>query len=211
MIFSLRAEEPPQLMEEGILIDELAAYAVIERLWSLDWQFRNTCPSHVALMREYLRRSAQTTRALEATDLSPWNDPAEFVQHPNLDLNVLPGFTLLSSAPEYLGAGFDPLENRIQTLNQQLPKNFTPLMRKTCLWAVRWASLQRLPVILRHGLPDLYEPLLVLYERGGWFRTERGQVDFGGPMIPVPSAEQRLQHPPMASFESEALDALDVA
>jgi len=192
------------------LIDELAAYAVIERLWTLDWRFKDTRPSHVALVREYLRRSALATRALGATDLSPWNDPAGFVRHPDLDLNVVPGYTLLSSAPEYPGAGFDPLEDRVLALNQQLPRDFTSLMRTTCLWAVRWASLQRLPVVQRHGLADLYEPLLVLYERGGWFRTEHGQVDFGGVMISVPSAKRRLQRPPMASFEPEVLDTLDV-
>ncbi|WP_456832861.1 hypothetical protein [Deinococcus sp. UYEF24] len=192
------------------MIDELVAYAIIERLWNIKWEFNGVrLHSHAALMREYLRRSALLIRAVGASDDSPWTDPAGFIQHPNLD--VLPGYVFLSSAPEYPGVGFDPLEDRILALNRHLSKvSLSPSMKEICFWAIRWATVQRQPAVQRLGLPDLFEPLLVLYKRGGYFRTELGQVDFGGLMIMVESVQRRIRYPPLMSFEPDALDALDI-
>jgi len=195
------------------VLDELAAHAVIERLWNIEWQddiSRIHSRFHIALMREYLRRSALWTSALNASDLSPWIDPARFVQLSGLDIDLCPGYVLLSSAPEYPGPGFDPLEDRILSLWQHLcVKQVGWLMRQTALWAIRWASLQRHPALQRFGLPDLYEPLLTLYEHGGHLRTEHGSVDFGYLMIRVESAQKRLQAPALASLVLTDIDALD--
>ncbi|MER5785114.1 hypothetical protein ABT104_25885 [Streptomyces mobaraensis] len=58
-------------------------------------------------------------------------------------------------------------------------------------------------------LPDPYEPLIILYERGGEFPVEHGYATFLPWRLPLEPREKYLTSEPGISLESAALDALD--
>ncbi|MER6303778.1 hypothetical protein ABT247_30060 [Kitasatospora sp. NPDC001539] len=76
--------------------------------------------------------------------------------------------------------------------------------------AVQWAALTSAPGVELPPLPDPFEPLLRLYERGGsGFRLTNGFVDFGMIMVPRGSWRMHLSPTPIIELDDEALDALD--
>lgn len=81
-------------------------------------------------------------------------------------------------------------------------------MWNTCLWHIRWASVRSQPALAPLGLQDLYEPLIVMYERGGWFRMEHAYVDLGGAMIAI-SYRDALRLTPLPALGAQGMDRLD--
>ncbi|MGK5637750.1 hypothetical protein ACSNOK_05430 [Streptomyces sp. URMC 126] len=76
-------------------------------------------------------------------------------------------------------------------------------------YAVHWAVVMentRRPV---PSLPDPYEPLLTLWQRGGEFPVEHGRATFWPWRLPLEPREKYLSDKPFVSLESAALDALD--
>ena len=58
-------------------IDEAAAYAAIDRCWNIEWRENPArLESTIALVREYLRRSAVVAEAVGDTLNWPWFDAA---------------------------------------------------------------------------------------------------------------------------------------
>lgn len=207
-------------------VDAPAVRAIMARIRLISWQILNNVPqSQVRLMREYLRRAALVAQLLNRPGVGggwPWFDAAARVtlpgagqrELPGIEGHLLPGYTLLDKEPDYWGPGTDPLEEEVLALNQHLHSGAnrpSMYMRSVLLWAVRWAALKDHPALAPLHLPDLYEPLLVLMERGGWWRMEHGDhiefQDLTG--IGVSSIERMAQFTPMPTLDPPELDRLD--
>ncbi|WP_405613834.1 hypothetical protein [Streptomyces sp. NBC_00076] len=165
--------------------------AVLERLrevdWYGDWDKSSVhTRSRALLMREYLRRAAQWARAYGAQEEWPFFDVTEFVD-PVLRLD-----------PEVAADLEEFLANKVPT----------PSTARTCRGAVRWAVLKGEGRTGTSELPDPYEPLLLMYERGGGYSIEEF-IDLYGVMIPYGNFESNLNAEPFLSLSLGTLDALD--
>lgn len=164
----------------------------LERLLAIRWAFNDTrLNSHVALVREYLRRAALWAKVLEGVDRWPFFDVAACI------------------SPEVRA---DP--HSVGILQSALPgKSFTFTINKTCLWDLHWHNLKSLlpDRVGNYNLPDPYEPLVHLYERGGTFHTEHGFIDVFTVGIPYKyrSCQAYQAATPLAASDDDALDRLD--
>ncbi|MGW9303881.1 hypothetical protein ACWHA3_24075 [Streptomyces cyaneofuscatus] len=162
---------------------------VSDRLQAIDWTddaiaFRHV-HSRALLMREYLRRAALWAQAYGAEEAWPFFDIAEYV-----DADT-------TTPPEVA----DELE--------QLLKDLAPAsLRTTCRAAVRWSALREVHRDLPANLPDPYEPLLLMYERGGGYYLEE-YLDLNGVMIPLRDMESNASSAPFVTLAPTTLDALD--
>jgi hypothetical protein len=196
-------------------IDEEAALAAIDRCWNIEWQEdTKRLGSQVALMEEYLRRSAIAAEVLRTTLNWPWYDyGGRFARLVNRK-TPLPCYVFLEAEPYYEGPGADPLEDKVIALNQHMNEGGGRqgwYGRKTCWWYIRWASIKSLPDVVSLELPDPYEPLLVFYERGGQFHPEQGILDLYGANVAHSQSglRRRAEQAPLPTLDSAALDRLD--
>ncbi|MCX4677089.1 hypothetical protein OG413_17570 [Streptomyces sp. NBC_01433] len=140
------------------------ASGMLERLrageWDGDWDdaFAHVM-SRQLLMREYLRRAALWAEAFPAKSSWPFFDITRYVD-PNFQLS-----------PDIA-----------HELDAFLRTRLSGLVKTTCAGAVRLAELRvQHPAVGADGLPDLYEPLILMYERGGEFmRDNAGALDLRG-------------------------------
>ncbi|WP_433397916.1 hypothetical protein [Streptomyces sp. CA-146814] len=92
---------------------------------------------------------------------------------------------------------------------EQLLKSLAPAsLRTTCRGAVRWSALLAAHRGLRADLPDPYEPLLLMYERGGGYHFGE-YLDLDGAMIPLGDVESNASSAPFITLAPITLDALD--
>ncbi|MGW6613691.1 hypothetical protein ACWGA0_09585 [Streptomyces erythrochromogenes] len=167
---------------------ERTASAMLNRLRRVEWDdalarvmFRRV------LMREYLRRAALWAQAYSAGSAWPFFDVTAYVD---------PGFRL---APR-TAAELDVYLGRVPGAE----------IRETCAGAVRLADMrERNPAVLP-DLPDLYEPLVLFYERGGEFvRDNAGGPDLTGVSFRPGTPHGNLGTPPFRALDGTVLDALD--
>ncbi|MFF3993609.1 hypothetical protein ACFYX8_09900 [Streptomyces cyaneofuscatus] len=163
--------------------------AVSDRLGAIDWDddgaaFRHA-HSRALLMREYLRRAALWAKAYGAEESWPFFDIAEYV---DADITTPP---------------------KVAEELEQLLKDLAPAsLRTTCRAAVRWSALRDAHRDLPADLPDPYEPLLLMYERGGGYYLEE-YLDLNGVMIPLRDMESNISAAPFVTLAPTTLDALD--
>ena len=211
-------------------LDRPAVRAAIARVGHISWgePDPHRLGAALALMREYLRRAGLVTAAVKQFRwwqvTWPWFDATAWLATtaedgsagpellPDVDEYTLPGYSLIDSDPAYWGPGVDPLEDEVIALSQRLQAGHLSFqMRHTCFYYLRWEAIKYHPAVQPLNLPDLYEPLIVLYERGGWFRMEHGDyIDLGGPMIGRGNPTQSAELLPLA-LDPAALDELDRA
>jgi hypothetical protein len=158
----------------------------IERLCAINWKATNDNRqrSHIALVEEYLRRSVLWAKALKDMDSWPFFDVA---------LHILPE----AQIPEHL-------------INQVIDKLSVDLwVERICKLYLHWAYLKDQPEITAFNLPDPYEPLIRLYERGGRFTTEHGFLYVG--LADVPRRDWRKYDlpNPIVALDDASLDQLD--
>lgn len=172
---------------------------VLERLRAIDWSDDSAAYEHAnsraLLMREYLRRAAGWARAYRTEESWPFFDITEHV------------------APE-VRTPSDVAAELEAVLTGLAPSS----LRKTCRGAVRWAVLRGAVrwVMLRDAggelsgdLPDgPYEPLLLMYERGGGYFVEEF-IDLNGAMLRLGTVESNLSARPFRTLGPATLDALD--
>ena len=203
------------------MLDIAAARAALARLRKITWA---TNPDHhrqgaqLALLREYLYRAAQVALELGGTDW-PWVDAAARLTlpvhglslMPDVTIGTLPGYVFFDSESHYRGPGIDPLEDEVIAIDKGSSGRYlTPYMKSTCVFYVRWEALKNHPAVRGLALPDLYEPLIQFYERGGWFRMEHNDyIDLGGPMLGRGSPATYAQRPSLSSLDPVVLDQID--
>ena len=194
-------------------IDVAAALAAIDRCWNIEWRRDPTrLGSQAALMREYLRRSAVVAESVGETPNWPWFDVAARLTLPGVDKRYLPAYVFLDAEPQYEGPSVDPLEDRIIALNRHMNESAGEQGwsgRKVCWWHIRWAAVKTHPALTALDLPDLYEPLIAFFERGGWFKPEQGYLDLDGANVTLYGWRRAAQEPPLPSLDPAALNTLD--
>ena len=173
----------------------MASEAALQRVREISWKYEpERRQSHTALMQEYLRRSALWAEALGRTADWPWYDVA-------------------AELPEESGETEDRwLEKVINELHQhvyQATKDATPAMQLAYVRFISWAAVKDLPATRRFILPDPYEPLIVLFERGGWFRPEQGYVDLGNTNCSLGGWQNAKQLKILILADKPFLDRLD--
>ncbi|WP_329155629.1 hypothetical protein OHA63_11900 [Streptomyces anulatus] len=173
---------------------EQAKSKVMERLYAVKWDgdwdevFGKTM-SRRLLMREYLRRSALWAQTYSAESVWPFYDITEFMDP---EFKLSPGIA--------------------QELDTFLRARMSADVKVTCRGAVRLAELRLHNPANRSGkLPDLYEPLIRLYERGGEFMTDNaGALDLTGVSFRPGSLQGNASNTPVVALHNTVLDALDV-
>ncbi|MEO3751587.1 hypothetical protein [Streptomyces sp. B6B3] len=166
-----------------------APRTVLERLRVIVWNDWDQAFGHrrsrALLMREYLRRAACWARAYGAERVWPFFDIVEYIDPTvQVDDDVL--------------AELDELSSHMGTL----------YVRTTCQAAVRWAALREKTEPQPSDLPDLYEPLLLMYERGGGFYIEEF-IELNGIAIRRGNVETNLAATPFLTLAPATLDAMD--
>ncbi|MFI7452202.1 hypothetical protein ACIBQX_32225 [Nonomuraea sp. NPDC049714] len=162
------------------------ARVMLDRLRAIDWSDMDRAfdqaNSRALLMREYLRRAALWARHCGAGGW-PFFAISQHVE----PADRLPG-DVAADLEEFMLSGVGPRS-----------------IATTCRDAVNWAAL---PSETKAGLPDPYEPLLTLYERGGGFFIEEF-IDLNGVMIRLGTVESNAAATPFLTLASATLDALD--
>ncbi|MBL1179337.1 hypothetical protein [Pantanalinema sp. GBBB05] len=134
--------------------------SVYQRILAITWQPDDSqIDIHIALMHEYLRRSSLWAKAL------------------NCNGRVTPFFDIADRVAPDVRAEPEIVEALLRHL-KQIPLN--GLVQRTCEWALHWAAISDTSQVKQLTLPEPYEPLLVLLERGGTFRRETGWIDIVG-------------------------------
>ena len=163
----------------------------LERILAIKWEPDDTrVHSHIALLREYLRRAALWAKALNCTDEWPFFDVAA---------HLCP----LETADE----------TKIEALNthfMQTPFYVAGIIEKTCKLFIQWERVKNSPKVSEFTLPEPYEPLIMLYERGGIFSTEHGFFDFAIGGFPRGQWQQYDQTIPLLELDTKTLDEIDI-
>jgi hypothetical protein len=159
-----------------------------ERIMVIDWTGSfDHMRSRGYLMKEYLRRMAWWAKVTEAPDF-PFFDIAAAVD------------PAVRADPSIVDLVQTRVKSRLQGLR----------VVRACEQALHFAALLDAGVELPPAPPEPYEPLLVMFERGGGFSTEGGgliEVDSLG--IRIGSLEDNLIEQPVIALDQSALDAAD--
>ncbi|MEU3316582.1 hypothetical protein ABZ743_28395 [Streptomyces sp. NPDC006662] len=157
--------------------------------WAGDWDDAfGHVKSRRVLFREYLRRAAVWAQAY----------PEAKAAWPFFDITAY-------AAPEFRLS--HTTEAELKALLARLPSGE---VRTTCAGAVRLAELRALDPAALPDLPDLYEPLVLFYERGGEFlRESSGALDLTGVSLRLGARSDYLGNPPVTQLSTTVLDALD--
>lgn len=164
-----------------------AAAGLTARILAIDWSGGDDrTRSRVALMKEYLRRSAWWCTELGSED---W---------PFCDIAALVDPAVRADA------------DSVRRVEAALARPEVPsVVRSSCVWALHFAALRDAGVVLP-GLPDPFEPLILFYERGGAFgRDGTGFIDVDLAGVPVKTRQDHLVPDPRVRLDRETLDALD--
>ncbi|MEU9111055.1 hypothetical protein AB0D04_04440 [Streptomyces sp. NPDC048483] len=156
--------------------------------WMGDWDYAfGHVMSRRILLREYMRRAAVWARFYSAESEWPFFDVTQYA-HPELQL-----------PPEFAAE-----------LEESLSHVPSGPVRRTCAGAVRMAELRAQNPAAVPDLPDLYEPLVLFYERGGeFFRDNAGFLDLTGVLFRPGTLQGHLRTPPLSTLRDTVLDAVD--
>ncbi|MFI5897397.1 hypothetical protein ACIA5D_45630 [Actinoplanes sp. NPDC051513] len=166
-----------------------AVRAMAERLSAIDWERRGDKTwSKAALLKEYFRRAARWAAAFDCDTPVPFYDIAACVD-PSIRASE--------------GAVDDVLD-KVAAGGRSIAR-IAPFL-------LNWAALRATPGIDLPGeLEDPFEPLILLFERGGGFHTENGQVNLEWKSVRMAGWRDRANDAPMGSFATDVLDEIDRA
>ncbi|MFI8461448.1 hypothetical protein [Kitasatospora sp. NPDC085464] len=168
--------------------------AMMDRLTDIKWTNLEGRNAHVAsrsrLMVEYLRRASLWAEVLGGPPRWPIYDIAGALAP---DVRVDP--ELAELLEDFLIAHVGGIETE-----------------NACRAAVRWATLLDTPGQRLPDLPDPFEPLLLVYERGGEVIADESRAfNFGGRSVRIKPWREHLSAEPAVALDPATLDALDVA
>ncbi len=176
------------------MTDQSHAAATLSRLLTVNWDgdfdaSDRHAVSRARLMREYLRRSARWADYLNATNEWPFFDIAGRL------------------APD-----IEPPADLVKQLEESIAGRIGwPSHRTVARAALRWAALLDAATPLPAGLEDPFEPLLLMFDRGGAYTTEAGFIDLGASSVQRKTWRDHLSTEPVTALDPSALDALDEA
>jgi hypothetical protein len=140
--------------------------------------------SHVALVREFLRRSALWATALDVGAEWPFFDiPSRLAPDADLSRDLMTAAEAIS--PTWYG-------------------------KRIYAWHLHWVAAEPAFAASFRSLPAPYEPLIRLYERGGAVVTEGHMIDVPGAALPRGSFEKYAAAPAaVTALDDASLDAID--
>ncbi|WP_158835903.1 hypothetical protein [Streptomyces sp. NRRL S-350] len=166
--------------------------AMTDRLAAIKWTKPAERNAHAAsrsrLMVEYLRRASLWADLLGGPPGWPFFDLAGALA-PEVRVDPAVAERLEDCIEEHIGG--------ISTENG-------------CRAAVRWATLGDAPGVRLPDLPDPFEPLILMYERGGEVIADESRAfDFAGRRVPIRPWRGHISAEPAVALDPETLDALD--
>ncbi|MEU4694882.1 hypothetical protein [Actinoplanes sp. NPDC023714] len=166
-----------------------AVDAMAARLSTIDWERHgDKAWSKAALLKEYFRRASLWAAAFHYDTGGPFFDIAAQV-----DPAIRADQQVIDALVEKIAAGRGGWN----------VKQLTPFL-------LHWAALRATPgVALPPDLEDPFEPLILLFERGGGFHTEHGEVNLEWKSVSMSGWRDRAGSPPLRSLTREALDEID--
>ena len=169
---------------------------MLSRILGVDWIYDpSRRRSHEALFKEFLRRQVLWLHALECIDDYPSYDLASLVNN-----KVRASMEATTAIRHHLSS---------RALNA------TMILSGALENALHWAALEDTGLAETYDLPNPYEPLIILYERGGTFTIEEmfGRFVIGydnrGPSLPRGPWRRWYQNEPFVDLKPTILDALD--
>ncbi|GAB4211616.1 MAG: hypothetical protein OHK0022_46360 [Roseiflexaceae bacterium] len=162
--------------------------AAFERLLAISWKHDHTREgSNLGLLREYFRRMAHWGRALNCVDQWPFFDVAAQIDP---------------------AARVDPAI--IHLLHERLQSQpASTRMAQTCEWFLHWSLIAGRPEVQRFGLLPPYDPLILMYERGGSFHSEHGFYYVGSAGMSRGLPKDYTSTEPIVPLDPQVLDAYD--
>ncbi|MFC6984180.1 hypothetical protein [Streptomyces cirratus] len=174
----------------------------MDRIVAIDWRAAEHDVEHGAsrarLMREYLRRAALWVREFQKSDPHPVFGVGRPENWPFFDIARRVDPRVRAEAA---------LAARLDTFLAEHASGF--LVGAASRAALHWASLPSESLGRFPPLPDPFEPLVLLLERGGGFCIENGFIDFVAHRVRLTSWQDHVATPPIPSLSPVALDALD--
>jgi len=145
----------------------------IKRINNIKWDKSGSIdvPSNMALVQEYIRRAAVFIKTY--------------------DLKTPYPFFKASNA-----LGFDN-DLGIDELCPPLKELKNAFMKGTCEAYLEWLNLVFIGIEPAKKFHDLYEPLILLIERGGTIRRHHGEIITGGYSFPLANAEYMSKQAPI--------------
>lgn len=136
--------------------ERISTTSTYQRLLAIRWEINDSHNDlHLSLMEEYLRRMALWAKALDLPKSPPFFDLAmEVAPDVRADSEMVLG--LLKHLKQF------PLSLR---------------MIQICEFTLHWSAISETEQAKQFNLPCPYEPLIVMFEHGGSFRTEHGWID----------------------------------
>lgn len=163
----------------------------LARLKAVDWDpdFNVSLAharSRAKLMHEYLRRAALWAQELGGTTRWPFFDIAG---------RWAPDVDVPAEVAEELEKQIGPHINSWDAVPSRA--------------ALRWAAMLDAGVSIPAHLEDPFEPLLLMFERGGGQTTEAGFIDLGGSSVLQETWRDYLGTKAVTNLDQASLDALD--
>ncbi|MEP7288560.1 MAG: hypothetical protein ABI947_22640 [Chloroflexota bacterium] len=167
--------------------------STLQRLLTVNWKADYArYKSHKALLHEYFRRTALWAKALVATAEWPIID---------LALHIDPSIRAEKAILDRWRQHLDHTEN---------DKRVPPEMEFILEAALHWASVEDKQLTGTFNLPQPYEPIILMYERGGFFYRSHEGID----ITAVTAISRRGwdaydRDTPWGSIEVSELDKID--
>ncbi|WBP86507.1 hypothetical protein [Kitasatospora cathayae] len=166
--------------------------AMMDRLAAIDWTYPVghdvRAASRSRLMAEYLRRASLWAQVLGGPPRWPYFDIAGALA-PEVRVD-----------PEVAERLEEYIEKHVEFVSAEF----------VCRAAVRWATLRDTPGVQLPDLPDPFEPLILMYERGGEvLYDDSWAFNFGGRAVRITPWRDHLSAEPATALDLATLDSLD--
>jgi hypothetical protein len=176
-------------MSEQDSVDRL-----IERILAIDWHVNfDRRWSHWDLAREHVRRLALWAVALH-------------IEYP---------YPFLTDIAEVINPSIRVSPNRLELLKNHFIERWTGGIgfwaQHIFVNALHWAAIENSEEVTRFRLPAPYEPLIVLYERGGDIRSEHGWFFISSGGMKFGEISKHASPTPVVELDQKTLDAIDAA
>jgi hypothetical protein len=166
-----------------------------KRVSSINWNYGAVVKegSHILLFKEFLRRAALLVESFGTLDIpgSMW---------PILDFAA------------YIDSSLELDDDEIDSLAEELQVKGYPswYSKRVCTYFLHWETIQDKSEVIELNLPNPYEPLIILYERGGIFRRDNdGSWEFHHAAFFVGEHNSYLNEAPVVKLDDDSLNQAD--
>lgn len=172
--------------------DSLTVQKALERLQAIDWHSRQSEQRRVSnamLMREYLRREDM------------WRDEL-------VDILTEKGRQdRFFDIPLFINPLIRAPQDAINTLDNFRMNRFE---RPICAHYLHWAALENAGETSKFSLPAPYEPIIMIFERGGWVYRESMFIQISPGMALVLGQHRNIEIPDtVKDLDIDYLNELD--